>query len=135
MPFVRITHARDALSADQKAALLQGAQDAVVAIEGEAMRIGVGVVIEEAILDRALALNCLPFISVTLVRDALTAAQRTEMASRLVEAVVEVEGEARRGQIWVVIEESVASGEWSIGGNPLTLEALAAIKRGENPWA
>ena len=84
MPFVRITHAVDSLAASQKSALIAGVQDAVVAVEGEAMRIGVGVVLEESIPSRDLALNCLPFVSVTLVRDALTAAQRAEMATRIV---------------------------------------------------
>ena len=135
MPFVRITHAHNALTVAEKSQLLKGIQDAVVAVEGESLRLGVGVVLEEAIASRDLALNCLPFVSVTLVRDALTTAQRAEMAARIVEAVVTVEGEHRRGQVWVVIEESVASGEWSIGGNPLTLDALAAIKAGRNPWA
>ncbi len=134
MPFVNITHAKDALTIAQKRSLMTAVQDAVVAVEGESMRVGIAVALEEAIQNPEFALNCLPFVRVTLVRDALTAEQRAEMASRIVEAVVAVEGEARRNQVWVVIEESVASGEWSIGGNSLTLAALEAIKAGRNPW-
>lgn len=135
MPFVRITHVRDALTPAQKTALLHGVQDAVAAVEGEAMRVGIGVVLEESVASHELAINTLPFIAVTLVRDALGVDQRQQMAANIVEAVVAVEGEAARARCWVVIEESVREGEWSIGGNPLTLAALAAIKRGENPWA
>ncbi len=99
------------------------------------MRAGVGVAIQEAVAAPDLALNCMPFVSVTLLRDALTPAQRRDMAAGIVEAVVAVEGEARRDQTWVVVKENVASGEWSVGGHPLTLDALSTIKAGRNPWA
>ncbi len=135
MPFVRITHVRDALSPTQKQTMLAGVQDAVAAIEGEPMRAGIGVVLEEASATPDLALNCLPFVSVTLIRDALSTTQRAAMAASIAEAIIAIEGEARRGQIWVVIEENVVSGEWSIGGNALTLDALTALKQGRNPWA
>jgi 4-oxalocrotonate tautomerase len=115
--------------------MLAGVQDAVAAIEGEPMRAGIGVVLEEASATPDLALNCLPFVSVTLIRDALSTTQRAAMAASIAEAIIAIEGEARRGQIWVVIEENVVSGEWSIGGNALTLDALTALKQGRNPWA
>ena len=134
MPMVQIIHVRGALTAVQKQALLQGVQDAVVAVEGEALRVGVGVMLEEVLESPASALGCLPFVRVTVIRDALTSAQRADMLSRVIEAVVAVEGEARRANIWAVIESSVLEGEWSIGGNPLTLKALAALRRGKNPW-
>ena len=44
--------------------------------------------------------------------------------------MVEVEGENMRPVTWVVVEE-VHSGEWAIGGNPLStadVKALAAAK-------
>ncbi len=40
MPMIQIIHARGALRPDQKTALLKGVQDAVVAVEGESLRIG-----------------------------------------------------------------------------------------------
>ena len=135
MPFVRITHAQGALSPDQQAAMLHGVHEAVVAVEGEALRMGVGVVLETGVASTALVVNCLPFIAITLVRDALSAEQRATMISSVVEAVVAVEGESARPRTWVVIEESVASGEWSIGGRPLTLAALESLKQGRNPWS
>jgi phenylpyruvate tautomerase PptA (4-oxalocrotonate tautomerase family) len=135
MPFVRITHAAGALTPDQQTAMLHGVQDAVVAVEGEALRMGVGVVLETAVAGREMALNCLPFVAITLVRGALTTDQRAAMIAGVVEAVIAVEGDEARMRTWVVIEESVASGEWSIGGATLTLDALAALKEGRNPWA
>jgi 4-oxalocrotonate tautomerase len=134
MPMVQIIHARGVLNAKQQQALLRGVQDAVVAVEGEALRVGVGVMLEETLESPDSALGCLPFVRVKLIRDALTGAQRADMLARVIEAVVAVEGEARRPNIWAVIESSVLEGEWSIGGNPLTLEALSALRQGRNPW-
>ncbi|BDE06904.1 hypothetical protein WPS_21800 [Vulcanimicrobium alpinum] len=134
MPFVRILHARNALSVEQKERMLQSVLDAVVSIEGEGMRTGVGVAIEEALASRDDARNCLPWVTITLIRDAQPPDARRRMIERVTEAIVAVEGEARRAQVWVGLEESIASGEWGIGGRMLTLEAMRRFKAGGNPW-
>ena len=49
---------------------------------------------------------------------------------KLTETMVSIEGENMRSVTWVVIEE-VKSGDWGIGGKPLTtsdVHALAARK-------
>jgi 4-oxalocrotonate tautomerase len=43
--------------------------------------------------------------------------------------MVSIEGEALRGVTWVVIDE-VASGEWGIGGQPLTTADVRALAAG-----
>ena len=43
--------------------------------------------------------------------------------------MVAIEGENMRGVTWVVIEE-VNSGEWGIGGQPLTTEAVKDLAAG-----
>ncbi len=52
------------------------------------------------------------------------------MARDLTEAMVAIEGERMRGVTWCVIEE-VKSGDWAIGGQPVTTEAVHALARGE----
>jgi 4-oxalocrotonate tautomerase len=42
---------------------------------------------------------------------------------------VEIEGENMRGVTFVVIDE-VKSGDWGIGGQPMTTEAVRAIAAG-----
>jgi len=37
--------------------------------------------------------------------------------------MIGVEGEAMRGVTWVRVQE-IASGEWAIGGKPITAEAI-----------
>jgi phenylpyruvate tautomerase PptA (4-oxalocrotonate tautomerase family) len=53
---------------------------------------------------------------------------------RVTDAIVSVEGEALRQGVQVIIEESVNSGEWNVGGKMLTIEALEKMKAGQNPW-
>jgi 4-oxalocrotonate tautomerase len=43
--------------------------------------------------------------------------------------MVAIEGENMRGVTWVKISE-VASGEWGIGGQPLTTEAVKDLAAG-----
>ena len=43
--------------------------------------------------------------------------------------MVSIEGENMRPVTWVVVEE-VASGDWGIGGNPLSTEDVKALAAG-----
>ena len=58
-----------------------------------------------------------------------TTTQKREMIEKLTDAMVEIEGENMRGVTWVVIEE-VKSGDWGIGGQPLTTDDVHALAAG-----
>jgi 4-oxalocrotonate tautomerase len=45
---------------------------------------------------------------------------------KLTDAMVGIEGEAMRGVTWTVIEE-VKSGDWAIGGQPLSTADVLAL--------
>ena len=45
--------------------------------------------------------------------------------------MVSIEGENMRQVTWVVIEE-VRSGEWGLGGNPLTASDVKALAAGKS---
>jgi 4-oxalocrotonate tautomerase len=70
----------------------------------------------------------MPLIQVKLVEGVFTEAQKRQIIRRLTEAMVAVEGEAMRPVTWVTIEE-VKSGDWGIGGNPLTTADVRALRR------
>ena len=72
----------------------------------------------------------MPLIQVKLIEDVFSAAQKKEIISKLTNAMVSVEGENMRPVTWVVIEE-VRSGEWGIGGNALTTDAVKALAAGQ----
>ncbi|MGZ5055268.1 MAG: tautomerase family protein [Methylobacter sp.] len=50
------------------------------------------------------------------------------MISKVTDAIVSVEGEGLRPVIWVIIED-VASGEWGVGGQAITTDAIRAMSQ------
>jgi 4-oxalocrotonate tautomerase len=70
-----------------------------------------------------------PLINVKLIEGVFSADQKREIIHKLTDTMVSIEGENMRGVTWVVIEE-VTSGEWGIGGNPLTTADVRALAAG-----
>ena len=65
----------------------------------------------------------------SLIENVFNAEQKRQMISKLTDAMVSIEGEAMRGVTWVKISE-VASGDWGIGGQSLTTEAVKDLAAG-----
>jgi 4-oxalocrotonate tautomerase len=68
----------------------------------------------------------MPLIHVQLIEDVFTEAQKREMIRKLTDAMVSVEGESMRSVTWVILEE-VKSGDWGMGGRPLTTADVKAL--------
>ena len=68
-------------------------------------------------------------IEVHLIEKVFTPEQKHQMIEKLTDAMVSIEGENLRGVTWVKVVE-VASGDWGIGGQLLTTEALRALAHG-----
>jgi 4-oxalocrotonate tautomerase len=71
----------------------------------------------------------MPLINVKVIEGVFSGPQKQEIVKELTDAMVRVEGENMRQVTWVVIEE-VRSGDWAIGGNSLTTEAVKALAAG-----
>ena len=71
----------------------------------------------------------MPLINVKVIEDVFTPEQKRQMVERLTDAMVSIEGENMRGVTWVVVED-VNSGDWGIGGNPLTTEHVKTLAAG-----
>ena len=72
----------------------------------------------------------MPLINVKVIEGVFSAEQKTQIIRKLTDTMVDIEGEAMRPVTWTVIEE-VKSGEWGIGGKPLStadVRALAAAR-------
>lgn len=72
----------------------------------------------------------MPLLNVRLIEGVFTPAQKQEMIRKLTDTMVSIEGENLRSVTWVVVEE-VKSGDWGVGGTPLStcdVKALAAGK-------
>lgn len=72
----------------------------------------------------------MPLIQVKMIEEVFTPAQKKELIAKLTDAMVSVEGENLRSVTWVVLED-VRSGEWGIGGQALTTEAVRALAAGK----
>jgi 4-oxalocrotonate tautomerase len=71
----------------------------------------------------------MPLINVKVIEGVFSGQQKQEIVKELTDAMVRVEGENMRQVTWVVVEE-VKSGDWAIGGNSLTTEAVKALAAG-----
>src|ERR1700719_2095877 len=73
----------------------------------------------------------MPLIEVHLVEKVFSPEQKRQIIQKLTDAMVSIEGENMRGVTWVKISE-VTSGEWGIGGQPLTTESLKDLAAGRH---
>ena len=69
----------------------------------------------------------MPFVNVKVVKGVFSPQEKREMITKLTDTMVSIEGEAMRPVTWVTIEE-VDSGEWGIGGNPLTTQDVKDLQ-------
>jgi 4-oxalocrotonate tautomerase len=83
------------------------------------------------ILKRGLHIGdkAMPQIDVHLIKGVFNTGQKKQIIQKLTNAMVSVEGENMRAVTWVKIFE-VNSGEWRIGGQPLTTEAVKELAAG-----
>ena len=73
----------------------------------------------------------MPLIRVGVIEGVFDEAQKREIVHKLTDAMVSIEGENLRQVTWVVIEE-VKSGNWGIGGKPLTVADVKALAAGDS---
>jgi len=72
----------------------------------------------------------MPLIEVKVIENVFTPEQKTQMITKLTDAMVSIEGENLRPATVVVIEET-RSGDWGFGGKPMTTEAVHAMAAGK----
>jgi len=61
----------------------------------------------------------MPLVDIQLIKGVFNPEQKKRMIQKVTDAMVSIEGEAMRPVTWVRVQE-IESGEWAIGGNPLT---------------
>ena len=71
----------------------------------------------------------MPLINVKIIEGVFSPEQKQEIIRKLTDAMVSIEGENMRGVTWCVVEE-VKSGDWGIGGNPLTTADVKKLAAG-----
>jgi 4-oxalocrotonate tautomerase len=72
----------------------------------------------------------MPLLTVKLIEGVFTEPQKHEMVRKLTDAMVAIEGENMRAVTTVVIEE-VKSGDWGMGGKPVTTADVKKLAAGK----
>jgi 4-oxalocrotonate tautomerase len=70
-----------------------------------------------------------PYVDIKLIEGVFDSDQKREMIEKVTEAMIEVEGEKMRSVTFVVVDE-VKSGDWGIGGQAMTTEAVRSLAAG-----
>ncbi len=73
----------------------------------------------------------MPLIQVKVIEGVFTEAQKRQMVRELTDTMVSIEGEPMRPVTLVVIEE-VKSGDWGIGGKPMTAAEVKRLAAGQS---
>jgi 4-oxalocrotonate tautomerase len=68
----------------------------------------------------------MPLVTIDLIKDVFTPAEKCDMIAKVTEAMIAVEGEAMRPVTWVRISE-IEQGDWAIGGKPLAAADVHAM--------
>lgn len=71
----------------------------------------------------------MPLVNVKVIEGVFSDQQKRAMVEKLTDAMVAIEGENMRQVTWVVIDE-VKSGDWALGGKPLTTADVRALADG-----
>jgi 4-oxalocrotonate tautomerase len=68
----------------------------------------------------------MPLVDIQLIKGVFSADQKKAMIEKVTDAMVSVEGESLRSVTWVRLQE-IESGQWAVGGNPLTADAVRTM--------
>jgi len=71
----------------------------------------------------------MPLINVKMLEGVFTPRQKQDMIRKLTDTMVAIEGDNMRSVTVVVLEET-KSGDWGIGGKPITTEDAKALAAG-----
>ena len=72
----------------------------------------------------------MPLVNVKIIEGVFSDSQKREIVKKLTDTMVSIEGENMRPYTLVVVEE-VKSGDWGVGGTPLTTEDVKALAKGK----
>jgi 4-oxalocrotonate tautomerase len=70
----------------------------------------------------------MPLVSIEVIENVFTPAQKKEIIEKVTDTMVSIEGEALRPYTLVKIEE-IKEGNWSVGGQTLTAADVHRLQR------
>ena len=70
----------------------------------------------------------MPLVQIKGINGVINQNQKKEIIEKVTDAIVSVKGETSRPMTWVIIED-VSSGDWGVGGKPVTAEDVKKMCR------
>lgn len=70
----------------------------------------------------------MPLVTIDVIKDVFTPAQKQALVERVTEAMIAVEGEGMRSVTWVRVQE-FEQGDWAIGGQRLRASDVHALQK------
>jgi len=70
----------------------------------------------------------MPLASIKVIEGVFTDAEKQQMIEKVTDAMIAVEGEQLRDKTVVIIEET-KSGDWGVGGQPLTTQHVKRLRQ------
>ena len=74
----------------------------------------------------------MPLANVKVIEGVFTDAEKQQLIERVSEAIIAVEGEPLRDKTIVLVEET-KSGDWGVGGQPLTTQQVKSLREAGQP--
>jgi 4-oxalocrotonate tautomerase len=72
----------------------------------------------------------MPLVTIDVIKDVFTPAQKKDLITKVTQAMLDVEGENMRPVTWVRIKE-FEGGDWAIGGKALRASDVHALAAGK----
>lgn len=69
----------------------------------------------------------MPLVQVKPIERALSSAEKERLIAGITDATAAVVGQDVRRFVWVLLEE-LSSGDWGMGGSPITTEAMGQMR-------
>jgi 4-oxalocrotonate tautomerase len=69
----------------------------------------------------------MPLANIKVIEGVFTDAEKQQMIEKVTEAMIAVEGEPLRDKTVVIVEET-KSGDWGVGGQPLTTGQVKGLR-------
>ena len=69
----------------------------------------------------------MPLANIKVIKGVFNDAEKQQMIENVTEAMIAVEGEPLRDKTVVIIEET-KSGDWAVGGQPLSTGQVASLR-------
>lgn len=69
----------------------------------------------------------MPLANIKLIEGVFTDVEKRQLIEKVTDAMVAIEGESIRDKTVVIVEET-KSGDWGVGGTPLTTKSIKSLR-------